>query len=317
MRALHVHRWQKGKRTTCSESKNVKIALIAKPLEGETLKELKDAVADLRKQGHIVRARLTFDEHDALRFARAAAQQGADLIIAAGGDGTVNKVVNGMVRARNGTPALAVLPLGTANDFAKGLQIPPTIEEAMRIALDGQMEEIDVARVNGRCFINVSTGGFGPDITESASSKSKRRFGKLAYLFTAVHQLSQLEPMRARFEMDAGVIYEGPFFFFAVGNARHTGGGTPVTPRADYRDAKLDLAIVTGERRRDFLTLLPDLRAGRHVGSDDVQYVQARSLRITAIDPFAVNADGEPVAGRQFRYRILDRTIRVLRGSAA
>ncbi len=292
----------------------MRIALIAKPADVAVIKELRATVSWLRASGHHVRPRLTFDDHDAARFARAAAQRADDLIIAAGGDGTINDVVNGMVRTdATKMPRLGIIPLGTANDFAKGLQIPLTVREAAEVALRGTETCVDVARVNQRCFVNVSTGGFGPDITESASSKAKARFGKLAYLFTAVRKLAQLEPAHAVFEADTGVVYEGPFFFFAVGNARHTGGGTPVTPHADYSDAQLDFALVTGHKRRDFLTLLPNLRSGKHAQDPDVLYLRTRRLRVRALDTFSVNADGEPLQAKHFAYRLLGRQITVLR----
>jgi diacylglycerol kinase (ATP) len=291
-----------------------KIVLIAKPTDSAIVKELRAAVAWLRDDGHIVHPRLTFDDHDAQRFARSATQRGADLIIAAGGDGTVNQIVNGMMRARTArTPRLAVIPLGTANDFAKGLQIPTDVRAAAELSVRGTPVHVDVAKVNQQCFVNVSTGGFGPDITEAASSKSKARFGKLAYLFTALRKLAQLEPARAVFESDGRVVYDGPFFFYAVGNARHTGGGTPVTPRADYSDALLDFALVTGDQRRDFLTLLPDLRAGKHTDDPDVLYLRTRSLRVRALEPFAVNADGEPLHAPEFVYRVLGKQLEVMR----
>jgi lipid kinase YegS len=292
----------------------LQIALIAKPKDPSTIKELRDAVKWLRSQGHTVHPRLTFDGDDAIRLARLATRRGVDLVIAAGGDGTVNEVVNGIARTKaERKPSLAIVPLGTANDFAKGLQLPPTVREAVEIAVHGTAVDVDVALVNGRCFVNVSTGGFGPDITEESSSKAKARFGKLAYLFTAVRKLASLQPMHAVFETDAGVLYEGPFFFFAVGNARHTGGGTPVTPMADYSDAQLDLAIVTGDKRRNFLSLLPDLRSGKHPDDADVLYVKTREVRVRALDKFAVNADGEPLEGTKFHYKLLGQRVNVMR----
>lgn len=293
------------------------ITIIVKPTEVGLLKQLQSSVTRLRNAGHQVRARVTFDESDAFRFARAAARRGEDLIIAAGGDGTINQVVNGIVRARAGHPRLGIVPLGTANDFAKGLQIPLTIPEAVDVAVRGQPVVIDIPRVGGRSFINVSTGGFGPDITEAASAKAKQRFGRLAYLFTALRKLRELEPYHASFEIDGAVVYDGPFFFYAVGNARHTGGGTPVTPRADYSDARLDLALFTGRKRREFLSLLPDLRAGKHPEDPDVIYAQASEIRVLAQDDFAVNVDGEPLRGDTFHYSLPGQRITVMRADGA
>ena len=90
--------------------------------------------------------------------------------------------------------------------------------------------------------------------------------------------------------------------------------GTPVTPHADYSDERLDVVIVTGRKRRDFLTLLPDLRAGKHTDDPDVIYTKTSFLRIQAKQEFAVNADGEPVTGPVYRYAVMDRTIAVMRG---
>lgn len=294
----------------------MRIALIAKPRDESTTSELRAGVEALRSAGHEVAPHLTFDPSDAFRFARDAADGGVDLVIAAGGDGTINDVVNGMHAVAARMPRLGIVPLGTANDFARGLNLPDEIAEALEVAVNGEAVAIDVASVNGRCFVNVSTGGFGPDITESASSNAKRRFGKLAYFFTAVKKLTKLEPFHAVFETTDRVLYDGPFFFYAVGNARQTGGGTPVTPRADYRDERLDLAIVTGHSRRDFLSLLPDLRAGRHPEDPDVLYLKTSELWVRARDPFAVNADGEPIAGREFWYGVKEKTLTVMRSKS-
>jgi lipid kinase YegS len=291
----------------------VKIAVITKPAAPTALNALRDAIAELRAAGHVVRARMTFEAHDAARFARSAARANADVIIAAGGDGTINQIVNGIMRAGAPHPQLAIVPLGTANDFAKGLLIPQDVGAAVALAVNGNAEPVDIAAVNDRCFINVSTGGFGPDITEESSAKLKRRFGKLAYFFTAVRKLTKLEPYHAAFEADGKTVYDGPFFFFAVGNARHTGGGTPVTPHADFSDAQLDLAVFTGDKRRDFLALLPELRAGEHPHEADVLYLKARDIRVRGQDGFAVNADGEPLRGKEFRYRLIGTRIAVMR----
>ena len=307
----HSFHWLSGN----EESKRLRIALIAKPTDASVIKELRAGVESLREAGHQVRPRLTFDATDATRYARAATIAGAELVIAAGGDGTINDVVNGMFAAETAMPRLGIVPLGTANDFARGLNIPDAVAEAIEVAVGGEVAEIDVASVNDRCFVNVSTGGFGPDITDAASAKAKRRYGKLAYLFTAVRKLADLEPAHALFETNGRVLYDGPFFFYAVGNARHTGGGTPVTPCADYSDERLDVVIVTGRKRRDFLTLLPDLRAGKHTDDPDVLYTKTSALRVQARDEFAVNADGEPIRAREYRYGLKNKQLTVMRGA--
>ena len=288
------------------------IALIIKPpSQPERMDDLRAAVSRLREESHRVHARVTFEADDARRFARQAAKARRDLVIVAGGDGTVNGVVNGMARAK-WLPRLGIVPFGTANDFASGLGLPEEVADAVRIAVEGEAERIDIARVNRRCFINVSTGGFGAEATQEAAGESKRLLGPLAYVLSGARKLVELKLLRARFRADGRLVHDGDFVFFAVGNARLTGGGTPVTPRADPGDGRLDVVVVGEISRVDFIALLPDLRAGTHIDSRHVLYLRANELEVEAPAPIAVNADGEPMRARRYRYGVLDRALEVM-----
>jgi diacylglycerol kinase (ATP) len=296
-------------RSTTEDLVGRRITVVLKPpAERGRLEELRAAVAAVRGLGHEVRVRVTFEPGDARRYARGAALAGYDVVVAAGGDGTINEVVNGLSAVGTGT-ALGVVPLGTANDFAAGLGLPEELEAALRLAAMGAVRSVDVARVNRRCFINVSTGGFGAEATRSASRRWKRWLGRLTYLARGVRLLTSYEPVRGRIRSNGQLLYDGTFVFFAVGNARRTGGGTPLTPLADHGDGKLDLLVVHGGTRLDFLALLPELRAGTHVGNPDVSYFRADEFEVRTRGPIAVNADGEAVAGRRFRYDLLPRRL--------
>ncbi|NIR61205.1 MAG: YegS/Rv2252/BmrU family lipid kinase, partial [Gammaproteobacteria bacterium] len=237
--------------------------------EPERIEELRAVVRRLRAEGHEVTPRLTFEAGDAVHFAREAVRARVDLVIAVGGDGTVNEVVNGLGRAR-WQPRLGIVPIGTANDFAAGLGLPHAVPEAVRVAVAGRAVAVDVARVNRRLFVNVSTGGFGAEATEHTSLETKRLLGPLAYLVTGVREFVELHPTRGRFTVDGRPFYAGEFLLFAVGNARRTGGGSVLTPRAEFGDGKLDLMVVEAMPRLEFLALLPDLRAGTHLESPGV-----------------------------------------------
>jgi diacylglycerol kinase (ATP) len=284
---------------------NRRITLIVRPPADTTrLEPVRDAVAALRRDGCRVRVRVTFEAGDARRFARGAALAGSDVVVACGGDGTINEVVNGLAAARQQT-ALAVLPLGTANDFARMLALPEDAEACLRIAATGACVDVDVATVNRRCFINVSTGGFGADASQDAGSGIKRKLGALAYVLAGAQKLVHFDAEIADFVADGALVHSGPFAFFAVGNGRWTGGGTRITPEADPGDGRLDVVIATGDSRLDFVTLLPAVRAGRHLDNEDVRYLRACRLDVVTKNPIAVNADGELVAGRRFRYGLL------------
>jgi diacylglycerol kinase (ATP) len=291
-----------------------RIAVVVRPPSRESrLQELREAVERVRTAGHEVHVEVTFEAGDAERYARLASQDGYDVVAAAGGDGTVNEVVNGLVGA-GGDAALAVIPMGTANDFAHGLGLPLDIAQAMQLAAEAPAAELDVARVNDRCFINVSTGGFGAEATRAASRATKRRLGSLAYAVHGAHLLMRYDLTAASFRADGQDVYSGRYVFFAVGNSRRTGGGAHVTPRADPGDGKLDIVILCDVSRLDFLTLLPDLRAGTHMESPDVLYLRAHSLEVAAPTPLRVNADGEAVEGTAFSYVVLAEGLRVVGG---
>lgn len=277
----------------------------------ETLELLRARVKALRAAGHTVWPRLTFEEGDARRLARSMARRGADLIIAAGGDGTLNEVVNGVMRT-SWPGRLGVVPLGTANDFAAGMEIPAGVGEAMEVAVAGRPFEVDVARVNQRYFVNVSTGGFGAAATEETPAERKKLLGPWAYVITGVKKFAELKPAKVRFVADGATAYDGETMLYAVGNAKRTGGGSLITPRAEFGDGQLDVVIVPGMTRMDFLSLLPDLRAGTHLDNPDVLYFRAETIEVESEEILSVNADGEPLRGRRFTYELADRTLTIM-----
>jgi diacylglycerol kinase (ATP) len=290
----------------------VKIWMVINPRTPEVVEELRRCVEKLRSEGHVVEPRLTFEKSDAKRFASDAAAGGAELVIAAGGDGTLNEVVDGLVVEAAGgggeggarvLPRVAVLPLGTANDLATALGIPGEAGSALEVALAGERLRTNVGVVNGRHFLNVSTGGFGAEATQSAAARAKRVLGTAAYLVEGIRQFATLTPAEAVFEWDGGG-FEGAFLLFAVGNYRVTGGGNRITPEAELGDGLLDLCIVPELSRMEFLSLAPQLRAGEHVDNPAIVYRQVRYVVVRAATELCVNVDGEPLRGREFRYAV-------------
>jgi diacylglycerol kinase (ATP) len=295
-------------------AERVRIFLIINAKSPPAVEELREQVDRLRSGGHEVHPRLTFEAGDACRIADQAAAEGADLVIAAGGDGTINEVANGLYRhlrsrgepadaGSRDVPRLALIPLGTANDLANNLGIPGEIAAAIDVAVRGEPVRVNVGEVNGRCFLNVSTGGFGAEATGEAPAATKRALGTFAYLIEAVKRFAALEPAQARFVAEEE-IHHGPFLLFAVGNFRRTGGGTALTPLAQIHDDLLDVCIVKEVSRVEFLGLLPDLRSGNHLAHPAVIYRQVRSLEIESDVELHVNADGEPMRDRYFRYSL-------------
>ena len=144
---------------------------------------------------------MTVSEGDAARAAAAAVRDGYDHLIVAGGDGTLNEVINGVGATPGGFDVVTfgIIPLGTGNDFATALGIPPEVEDALTAITGGDRVSVDVGRLNDRYFINVSAGGFIAEVSDAVDPKLKTLAGKLAYLVGGAQILFSYEPRgRAR-----------------------------------------------------------------------------------------------------------------------
>jgi lipid kinase YegS len=264
------------------------------------LPSLRHVVAWVRAKGHHVHVSVTWEQGDATRFAHEWAARGVTAVIAAGGDGTVNEVLNGM----DGLDVpLGILPLGTANDFARQARIPGDADHAMDVILRLEPRRLDTLELNGRRFLNVSTGGVGAAATADTPAEAKESLGMLAYAITGARKLRELAPRRARIS-GPGFDHDGEFVLFAVGNARVTGGGVAITPRASLTDGLFDLCIVEPMPRAEFARLALRIRRGEHLGHPAVRYAQLPAVTIVGDEPISVNVDGEPSDERVLDYRV-------------
>jgi len=261
--------------------------------------ELRHVVSWVRRRGHAVDLKITWEGGDGIHLAAAAADRGTDVVVACGGDGTLNEVVNGL----DGREIpLGVVPLGTANDFARQTGIPEDADHAMDVILRRKPVRIDTASMNGRRFLNVSTGGVGAEATAETPADFKASLGPLAYAITAVRKLAGSEARRASFS-SAGFSLDTEFLAFAVGSARVTGGGTIMTPDASVTDGLLDLCVIENMSRRDFARLAMTVKRGEHLGLPGVHYAQLPWLKVTGAEPLTVNLDGESLQAQVCDYR--------------
>ena len=188
---------------------------------------IRDAVGNLRQAGHEVDVRVTWEAGDAERYTSEACVDRVSTIVAGGGDGTLNTVTAGLMEAEpQDRPALAVLPLGTANDFARSAGVPVTDPTAaLRIAAETAPTPMDVGLVNGRPFINMATGGFGTRITVETPEKTKKVLGGAAYLLTGLARFTDIRPAHGVLRTPDEEL-EGDYWAFAFGNGRQAGGGS-------------------------------------------------------------------------------------------
>ena len=265
------------------------------------------AIVQQRAVGHRIKVRVTKKEGDARRFAAEAGD--TDLLIVAGGDGTLNEVVHGLMDlSKAARPALGVVPLGTANDFAAGCGIARDPEQALALCLEGQPVAIDVGKANEHWFLNAASVGFGAAVTATTPPELKRLLGPAAYTVMGAILAMNVHHYRGRLTLpDREITGSGPVAI--VGNGRQTGGGVQVTPRARIDDGLLDVLVV---RQIPPIALLTAARELQEL-SPDGEYISYRQTPWAEVYPeeaIPVNLDGEPVRFTNVRYEAVPGAIR-------
>ncbi|MCT8394588.1 diacylglycerol kinase [Weissella soli] len=233
--------------------------------------------------------------NSALNEARRAAQAGFDLLVAAGGDGTINEVVNGIAPLEK-RPMLAIIPAGTTNDYARALRIPREDPlESAKVVLQGKSALLDVGRANDTYFINIAAGGSISELTYSVPSKLKTMYGYLAYVVKGAELITQVKPMHLHVKYDDGE-YNGIASMFFVALTNSVGGFESIVPDAQLDDGKFTLLIVKTTKLPEIITLITEvLNGGRHIDDPNLVYVKTEHIEIKPTNDMQVmiNLDGE------------------------
>lgn len=263
---------------------------------------VREAVIAMRERGWTLDVRVTWEGGDAKRLVGEALAAGYCQVIAGGGDGTLRDVAEAMGQART-QASLALLPLGTANDFAKAAGI--SMEPAHALALlDLPPRPIDLGQVGDQLFLNMATGGFGSQVTASTSEDLKKMLGAAAYLFTGLSRFSELQAASVQVS-GPGFDWQGDLLALGIGNGRQAGGGQVLCPEAQVNDGLLDIAILPAPQ--EMVGALRDLLAG------DGLFVRARLpwVEITCSQGLDINLDGEPLKADSLRFTAIPSALNV------
>ncbi len=279
---------------------------------------VRSAVAEMRDEGIQLEVRVTWEAGDAERHVAEAISDGVDVIVAGGGDGTLSAVAGALARrdeAAGDLPAMGLVPLGTANDFAVAAGIPESPGNALRLIRDTPAVPVDLLRVRAgeRTYwvANLATGGFGTDVTTHTRESLKTMLGGLAYVVSGLGQLGRIEPQHARLT-GPGFEWEGDFIALGIGNGRQAGGGQVLCPQALIDDGLLDLTIVPPLEGELASTLGTAMLEGREAA---LERVAIRAwlpwLEVTSAIPRILNLDGEPLQACQFRIDCVPARLRM------
>jgi len=247
----------------------------------------------------------TTERGEAKALAAQAVKRGFRTIVAAGGDGTVNEVVNGIAGS---DVALGVLPVGTMNVFAAEIGLPNKLKDAWRVILAGHTRKVDLARANRQYFIQLAGVGLDAQVVKETSWEMKRSFGPLSYLVSAA-QIAARKPPRLIAEAN-GKSYEGSFVL--IGNGRYYGGPVQFFSEARVDDGLLDVLVFQKMGHLDIARYLGTVLFGRHTSLPDVVYFQTEKLHVHSDVEVPVEVDGELATTLPVTFRIASRKLRVL-----
>jgi diacylglycerol kinase (ATP) len=247
----------------------------------------------------------------------AAAVRAGDVgrVIAGGGDGTVSEIVNALA---NSEVALGILPLGTGNDLARTLGLPlDDLEAALAIALTGKVRPMDLVLAEAEdkpatYVANVAAGGFSGQVDEQLDDDEKKRWGPLAYVWSAMKVLPEVTGFDTTFSWSDGTKERVQALNVIVANGRTVAGGWAVAPTAEIDDGLIDVVIVKFGSALDLAAIAARLVAGDYLDSADVDHRRVRSVRVEASPEMWFNVDGELLTKRPIDFRIVPGALRVV-----
>jgi diacylglycerol kinase (ATP) len=260
--------------------------------------------------------RFTERSGDATRFAEEALQSGCETVIAAGGDGTLNEVLNG-VGPHPERVKVGLIPLGTGNDFAKMLALPDSAEECLEILRAGQVRPVDLVRVISdqvRYFINVSAGGFSGTVNEIMTPEIKKNWGPLAYLRCAAEALPELRAYRTELQLDDSTTLALDLYNVVIANGRYVAGGTLIAPEASIDDGLLDIILIPQNPAMELALVAAQIAIGKHLDSEGVVFRRAAKVSVKSEPGMWFNVDGELVGNDPATFEVMPRALQFLVG---
>ena len=231
---------------------------------------------------------------DGEEAAKRACQYGYEMIIACGGDGTVNEVVNGMMKCCY-RPKLAIMPAGTVNDFGEQLNLPKAQENFASLIMQKKFRTIDVGRVNEDYFVNVVGGGAFTTISHKVTIDAKTILGKYAYYYRAAVKVpDELEVCENINYIIDGKQYDYKTLLFLVLNSAGAGGFRYLCPKAELDDGLLDIVIFEKTSNAELFQIFTKVFNGQHIRHPKVHYYQAENIKIIPEKELLIDADGDP-----------------------
>jgi YegS/Rv2252/BmrU family lipid kinase len=252
---------------------------------------------------------------DGERLARLAAERGATRIVIAGGDGTASEAVDGLLQMGRGDIEIALLPLGTGRDFARGLGLGTDLEACVARIASGHKRKVDAGRVHfrapgggdaSRCFLNMATLGIPAESARWLAERDRAgKRGPLSYVISGVVGMLRAPKAKVTLRVDDRVVHDGPLAFATASNGRYFAGGMRVAPGAEIDDGLFDVVVANGMSVPTALFRFPSIFFGRHIDEDRIRVIRGAVMHAESVDEVWTETDGEPVGTLPATFEIL------------
>lgn len=285
---------------------------------GKPRPHLKTIFKYLKENGFNFKVSYTSHHGEAIELARKAADKGMDLIVSIGGDGTVNEIVNGIMKSKN-NPSLGIIPLGWANDFIKSVNIPSDITQACQILVQGKIKKIDIGVINSQIyFANICGVGFDAEVAQLANQmKSKhpnlRILSAFVYVFATVKKLlSPFSYHNVKIKFNGQKIHS-KILFIAISNGIFYGGRFKITPKAILDDGLLEICLVEEMGRFKYLSIIPKVFKGTHASIKGISFYRAKEVVIESSEIILAQVSGEVIEGqKKFTITLLPKSLKLI-----
>ena len=243
-----------------------------------------------------------------------AASTDADLVVAVGGDGTLNEVVNGLME-RDERPVVATIPLGTGMDFVRTYGIPTRFDDAVDVAARGGERTIDVGRVDHtrgvRYFANVGSVGMSAAVAQRANGMSKALGGKATFFYALTRVFLEWQNTPISVELEDGTRRDARMHDVIVANGQWHGGAMWLAPEARPDDGLFDVVLIGDVNKRDFVTTAPKIYKGTYLAHPKVELLRSRTVAVDAPERLPIELDGEQVGTTPARFEVVPGALRV------
>lgn len=293
-----------------------RIKFIINPSSGRQSMERKidSLIKLLLDDGYILGKYFTEKKYDAMKETIKSCQEDWDLIVACGGDGTVNEVIDGIMKSNNKLP-ISILPSGTVNDFAGYLRIPKNINEYLQMIKGQKIVDIDIGKLNNVYFANVAAGGILASIGYQADIDDKALFGRLAYYFEGLREITQdgfyPKPFKAKI-ISEEYSSEEEILLFVVSNSASIGGFKKLAPEADVLDGLLDVLIIMKSPITELANIFFNVLTGEHIRHPNVKYFKTKSITIDTDSDIDIDMDGEYGGKLPATFQAIPRALKIL-----